>query len=471
MPLDVRQLVEALPEGAETELSPHEALHALLGKLATKPVPIGALHRFWSMGSLQAKIALGYLSYWVRSGYATKDENERRLNETHLAAAIKLLTGMSYLRGMMMKIGQALANCPPLVPDQFTKLLGQLHFDAPPMHFSLLREHLRNELGGDPEEVFSTFEERAFAAASLGQVHRATLPSGERVAVKIQYPNIARTIQSDLRNMMLILSPMRLSKDWDNIRWVWEDVRQMLEWETDYEREASFLMRARGLLQEQDKIVVPRVHESFSTKRVLTMEYLEGVHIDQYLARSPSQEERDRYGELLMRTSFHLAQAGRLWYADSHPGNYIFMPDGRLGMIDFGCCREFSDEEWDYYRELTRVAEHPGTEAFRRAIIRTVDLDPDQPQDPDYIALLSEVFLWHNEYLRCEGKYDFGDAVRFQRGLDLFSQAGKKRYFRSMPVNTWINRQLLGIRALLFRLGARVNVKTIAEEESPHLSD
>lgn len=465
MSLDVREIVEALPEGAEPELSPHEALHALLGKLSNKPVPVGAIHRLWSMGTMQAKIALGYLSYWVRSGYSTESENERRLNETHLAAAVKLLAGMSYLRGMMMKVGQALANCPPMVPAQFTELLGQLHFDAPPMHFSLLREHLRNELGGDPEEIFATFEERAFAAASLGQVHRATLPSGERVAVKIQYPNIARTIQSDFRNMMLILAPMRLSKDWDNIRWVWEDVRQMLEWETDYEREASFLTRARDLLADQDRVFVPRVHESFSTKRVLTMDFVDGVHVDRYMERSPSQDERDRYGDLLMRASFRLVHAGRLWYADSHPGNYIFMPDGRLGLIDFGCCRELSDEEWDYYCEMVRVADHPDSEAFRRAMIRTVDLDPDQPQDPEYIAFLSELFLWHNEYTRCEGKYDFGDEARFQHGLDMFAQAGKKRYMRSMPLNTWINRHLLGIRALLFRLRARVDMKRLSEEE------
>ncbi len=115
-----------------------------------------------------------------------------------------------------MKVGQTLVNFDDLLPDELVKTLEQLHFEAPPMHYALVREHLHNELGGDPETIFAEFETTAFAAASLGQVHRARLKTGEPVAVKVQYPGIARTIRSDFRNLIAVLTPMRLSKDWQN---------------------------------------------------------------------------------------------------------------------------------------------------------------------------------------------------------------------------------------------------------------
>ena len=466
MPLDTRELLQALPADVDAEPSSHAALQDLLVRLSTKPVPVGALHRCWAMGSIQAKIAVAYLAYWVRSGFATKDENERRLNETHLNAAIKLLGGMGYMRGMMMKFGQMLAGYPEMVPSQFAEILGQLHFDAPPMHYSLIREHLYNELGADPEELFAEFETRAFAAASLGQVHRATLPTGERVAVKVQYPNIARTINTDFRNMMALLLPMRLSKDWDNIRVQWDDIRQMLEWETDYEREAKMLERVRAIFGSQDAVAVPRTYEAFSTKRVLTMEYLDGVHLGDYLSTDPSQPERNRYGAWLMRASFRIGEKARLWYADSNPGNYLFLRDGRLGLLDFGCCRELAGEELDYYKEICR-ATFGDEQTLRRALLRAIDVDPDKPHDPDHIQLLKDLFGWYNKYITTKGEFDFADPVMAQRGLDLSIEAMKKGYFRSRPLNTWINRHLMGVRAILFRLGACIDVRTIVEEECP----
>jgi predicted unusual protein kinase regulating ubiquinone biosynthesis (AarF/ABC1/UbiB family) len=228
---------------------------------------------------------------------------------------------------------------------------------------------VRNELGDEPENLFAEFEERAAAAASLGQVHRARLRSGEPVAVKIQYPGIDRTIDSDVSTLIALLSPMRLTREWDSLRAQLEDVRAMLRKETNYLQEAEYLRRGRSVFRADEPIVVPRVHERYSSPRVLTMDWLDGVHLDEYLRTYRSQAERDRYGELIMRASFRLAHTARLWYADSNPGNYLFLRDGRLGMIDFGCCREFSPEEWDYYVQMLR-APREGGEALRRALRR-----------------------------------------------------------------------------------------------------
>jgi len=463
--LDVHELVAALPEDVEEELRPHDPLRAMLAGLSTRPIPVGAWNRFWVLGTLQAKIALAYLAYWIRSSYSDVDENARRLNEVHLSAALRTLAGMSYLRGAIMKVGQTLASYPNVVPSQFVDALGKLCFEAPPMHYALIREYLFHELGGDPEEVFAEFERTAFAAASLGQVHRARLHTGETVAVKVQYPNIARTIQSDFRNLLALLTPMRLTKDWDSIREQLEDVRLIFDGETDYQRELGFLERARSVFTAEDGIVVPKAYPQHCTSRVLTMEYLDGVHLDSYLATDPTQKERDRFGALMMRASFRLVHKGKFWYSDSNPGNYLFLRDGRLGIIDFGCCREFTADEWDFYIQVWNVYKQDGA-GLREAMIRAADLDPNQPLNEEHIRFLEEYSHWYSDYLRYDEPFDFGDEEFMRRGIDLMTEVGRKRYFRSMPVNVWISRQLLGLRAIAFRLKARINMKRIGKEET-----
>lgn len=466
MALDVSTLVNALPREADLdERTGDDALAQLLAGLARKPVPVGALTRMWALGSIQAKVAAAYFVYWIRSSFSSQEERERRLNETHLAAAIKVLGGMSYMRGMIMKVGQILSSYPNVVPREFFDVLGRLQFDAPPMHFSLLREMVRQELGRDPEDVFAEFDTNAMAAASLGQVHRARLRSGEQVAVKIQYPGIARAIQTDFRNMLALLTPMRLSGDWDNLRMVFDDARQMVEMETDYEREATFLERARAAFHDDEDIVIPKPHRAYSSKRVLVMDHLDGVHIDRYLATNPSQAERDRFGRLIMLASFRTAHGARIWYADSNPGNYLFLNDGRLGVIDFGCCREFSPQEWEYYVDVCR-SYHEGGDAMRRVLYRAIDVPEGDPSRATYVEYLERLMEWMSGYLKHEGLFDFGDEAFMQRGLDLIAEATKNRWFRSLPLNMWINRQLMGLRALAHRLGARIDMKTLSEQES-----
>ena len=465
MNLDVQQLIAAMPADEDRDLTTEEALRQLLAGMSAKPVPVSRLARLWTVSSMQAKVAMAYFAYWLRSGFAGRDEKERLLNETHLKAALKVVGSMSYLRGVLMKAGQYLASYPNIIPEQFVEALSSMCFEAPPMHFALLREHVRNELGGNPDELFAEFEHKAFAAASLGQVHRAKLKTGQDVAVKIQYPNIARTIQADYRNIMAIITPMRLSKDWDNIRAQWEEIRWMVEAETDYCREASFLKRAAAVFRPEDGILVPKVYDDFCSPRVLTMDYVDGVHLNDFLAGDPTQGQRDRAGYLVMLASWRIAHTAKFWYSDSNQGNYIFMPDGRLGLIDFGCVREFNDDEWDFYKRMGRGQLSKG-EDYTWALKRSAALDPDEEADPDHLRFLDEFADWWGAYVLREGPFDFGDEAFIQRGIELFSQIPKKRYFRCLPMTIWISRHLLGIRGLLYKLGAHVDVHSMMRQES-----
>src|SRR6185369_17932141 len=166
MPTTISELIAALPEES-VEATSSEMTEALASesRMSFEPIPIGRFRRLTALSTLQAKIAAAYLFYWLRGWFKNADENKRLLAETHWRTALKLLDSMGYLRGAVMKVGQTLATFPDIAPREFVETLDQLHFDAPPMHWSLLKEIVYNELGDDPEKLFASFDKRAFAAA------------------------------------------------------------------------------------------------------------------------------------------------------------------------------------------------------------------------------------------------------------------------------------------------------------------
>jgi predicted unusual protein kinase regulating ubiquinone biosynthesis (AarF/ABC1/UbiB family) len=454
MNADLQQLLAAFPRDDADDGALPRAL------VTQRAIPTGRLARLWTLGTMQAQIAIAYGAMWMRSLLGGAQED---LVETHLAAAAKLVGGMLYLRGAVMKVGQAMAAYPNLVPEEIAATLDCLHFDAPPMHFSLVREHLENELDRSIAEAFAEFDERAFAAASLGQVHRARLRSGELVAVKIQYPGIAATIDSDLRNLATVIAPLRFTRDWENITAQLEDIRAVLSAEVDYLAEADNIERAQSLFAHEDGIVIPRVFRDYSTSRVLTMELLGGQHVDAWLSRNPSQSERDAFGSKIYTAAFRFYYAGRSDYADPHPGNYFFLEDGRLGVVDFGCVRGYTDEEWALLSDIDQSF-YLGRQAARDAMVRYCDLSPSESRDEKRMALLEESYRWSVEPL-LQPLFDFGDPEHMRMGIDIMARAVACRYTRAHPMQIYLSRTLLGLRSLLLRMRARVPVRAIHEAE------
>jgi len=461
----VAQLMDALPDApAQPTSQPQGVVTESLEDWALRPVPVGAFRRLRLLGTMQAEVTAAYLFLWLRGWFTSAAEQERLAAETQWTTALRVLDSMSYLRGATIKIGQMMANFPDIMPGPFVETFQRLHYDAPPMHWSLLKEMVHGELGGDPEDRFASFDKRAFAAASLGQVHRARLQTGEEVAVKIQYPGIARTVRDDFRNLFFFLLPARLTRDWENLRQQFEDLRIRLERETDYQDEADLQERVRRLFREEDDVVVPRVYREHSTSRILTMDYLAGQTLDQFLARNPSQDERNHCARQIVRAWYRMLYAGRLFYADIHPGNFLLLDDGRLGLIDFGFVMELDEAMWDQFRKIDR-AQTTSRRDDRLAAMKEHNMITDDPADADRLRLIEQFCDWFWKCRYGRGEFDFGDEADFRHGIHLMTEIARKRYARGRPYQLAISRQTFGIRSILYRLKAKIDVTPLAEAD------
>lgn len=423
----------------------------ILAQQQMKRIPASSLLRVWCLGNTQARIAASYLSYAIRRNFLAGDRKQQAYNRTKLDAAVQLLGTMGYLRGVVMKLGQLFANLPQIMGPDLVEIFESLQFEAPPMHYSLIREVFLDELGHEPEEVFSSFDKRAFAAASLGQVHRARLQDGTEVAVKIQYPDIARTIESDFKVLAFLLQTMRFKTDFQFLSSHIEDARMVFLKEVDYLAEAAYMEKNREIFTGSE-IVVPKHYPQLTTRRVLTMEYLPGLHLKGFLATDPSRDERNRFGRLISYSLIHSYFRYRTIYADLHPGNYIFMPDGRLGFIDFGCFRQFSPERWHFQLESETAMFGNDREKLLQFLAKVAFHDDPANLDRQWVDMMLRQIKWMVRPITAGGPFDFSDKQYVEEGIHLFKESLRKGRSRTDCFYNWVNRALLGHRSLMYRL-------------------
>lgn len=460
--MNVTELIEAIP--APREAGGDRRLTGQRTSTSRRAIPTGRWRRLSVLASLHAKISVGYLFQWCRGWLQSESDRKKSQAESNWCRAVQVLDSMSYLRGAFMKVGQTMANHPLIVSREFVETLDRLHFDAPPLHWALIEEMVENELGNAPEEVFGQFDRHAIAAASLGQVHLAQLPTGEDVAVKIQYPGIAATIQADVQNLQWLLLPSRLSKDWHSVQQQLEDTRVRLSSEVNYLLEASMLDRVRPLFAPSDGIRIPRVYSDLSTERILTMEFLPGRPLDQFLAGQPSQALRNAVARKVVRAFYRMWCSERLAYVDFHPGNLLVTEDGQIGLIDFGMMLPLEGQLWDYYRRHDRAFSTGAPDLLAAANAEWCGLLPEE-LTTDQARLTLKFMEWQCRP-RCQpGEFDFADDAVFRDGIEMFLQLIRGRSIRAFPCTPATLRHQMGLRALLYRLKAKVDVAAIANEE------
>jgi predicted unusual protein kinase regulating ubiquinone biosynthesis (AarF/ABC1/UbiB family) len=369
----------------------------------------------------------------------------------------RLVDRLAHLRGAAMKIGQLISlEAEGLLPPELVIALETLRSQAAPMPLEQLRRALGRAYGAGWERRFAQFDEVPIASASIGQVHRARTADGRDIALKVQYPGVARSIASDVDNVATLLRIAQVLPLGIDVEDIAREAKRQLAQEADYLAESGFLERYARLVADEAQIVVPRVHWDYTTARVMAMDYMNGEPLDSLASGTP-QKERDIVGALLQKLMFRELFEFRVMQTDPNFANYLYQPDtGRLVLLDFGATQEFSPEYSERFRAITRAIVAGDRAGVEHAARRIGYIAEDAA--PQVVTAALEMIELVCEPLRTPGAYDYGasDLSRRARemGIDL---AFKRGLLRMPPSDTmFLHRKLVGVFLLLARLGARV---------------
>lgn len=401
------------------------------------------------------RVGTNYAKHYLKN---LRGSDEQRNSDFYNQTAEQIFSEFTKLRGTALKIAQSLSIDQGLLPDEFSEVMTQAQYSVPPINRSLVRSIIKRELGSYPEALFESFDTEAIAAASIGQVHVARLKTGEKVAVKIQYPGVRDTIASDLGLAKSLFK--RFIKNKGELDGYFEEIESTLRLETDYIHEGETINRFHERFST-DRFETPRWFKEYSTERVLTMSYLEGEHLKEFLDRNPSQEEKNSFGQKIW-DFFHeqIRQSDEI-HADTHPGNFLLTEDGKLGIIDFGCVKNFPDEFFTDYllllpthleRDLEKIKE-----LYTRLGVLKGDPETNTHEKKYFEFCLNYGFTFAMPYE--SDTFDFGDPeyrdmIRgYTKNAPIGNEArGNKHFLYSTRVH-------LGLYHFLMNLGAKVETK------------
>ena len=357
-------------------------------------LPTGRIARTARVGGLVAGQGLRWAGMRAANRVRSPDRAAAAETDRTVALVNELVEQLGQMRGAAMKIGQVLSmvefdGLPEDERDALRAKLAELRDDVPPVPFPKLERMLRTEFGGPLSSVFSDFDERAFAAASIGQVHRARTVDGQDVAVKVQYPGIAEAVESDLRNAMLLLPLVKRLAPSLDVRALADEMRERIGEELDYELEAQHQRRIERLRRGHPFMMIPAVNTELSTRRVLVSEYVEGARFE--AVRELDEPARDRYAEITFRFYFGLLYGGRIALGDPHPGNELLRPDGRVAFLDYGLLRDVSVARADAERLIAAAVRAGDGGGLKQALVSGTYLTADGAAQVDGDLILSLV--------------------------------------------------------------------------------
>ena len=335
-------------------------------------IPKGRIRRSAKLGSIIGTQGARYAGTKAANVARSEEDSKQALEARHLETAMKMVGALGQMKGAAMKIGQFASFIDTeFIPEEYREIyqeqLGKLRSEAPAMPWEQVVKVLEEEYDGEPlSEYFAEIEHEAFAAASIGQVHRAELLDGRRVAVKIQYPGIAEAMEADLRNAGTIVRLARAIAPGLDAKAIAEEIRERMMEELDYEYEAQNQRIFSRAYRDHPFIYVPEVLTRISRRRVLVTEFVEGVGFD--AIKELPHEERSRFGEIVFRGSFGSIYHLQQFNADPHPGNYILMNDGRVAFLDFGMTKKLDREQILLEQRAFDAASRDDPEAFREAL-------------------------------------------------------------------------------------------------------
>jgi predicted unusual protein kinase regulating ubiquinone biosynthesis (AarF/ABC1/UbiB family) len=350
-----------------------------------------------------------------------------------------------------------------IIPPEFSKALAILRDSANTMPDSQIRRVMGREYGKGWEDRFENFDFRPIAAASIGQVHRAMTKDGRDLALKIQYPGVAKSIDSDVDNMALFMRMANIFPVELDVKGIIAETKRQLRQEADYTIEARYLRDYRALVADDDSFVVPRVHDDFTTRHILAMDFVDGVPLESLGEEGVPQELRDRVGMLLERLLFRELFEFRTMQTDPNFANYFFQPEtGRIVLLDFGSTMTFEQEFTDKYRDISRALIEEDDDGVLHYAERIGYLDPGD--SPAHAWRILELIQLICDPIRQPGVYDFHASditVRARdHGLDMAMKS--RGELRSPPPETvFLHRKLIGSFLVCARIRARVDVQQL----------
>ena len=427
-------------------------------------IPENKFQRSIEGGKTAVKVGGKILKYLAEKPFLSSQKRNAARQRTSRESAEILFKGLSLLKGTALKIAQQLSFEIDVFPEEVRNELEKSYHQVPPLNRALVRKVLTHALGNPPERIFSSFEPNAFAAASLGQVHRAQTKHGRHLAIKIQYPGIDRTISGDIG---LIKNLLRPSADFRLYRSALEEIEARLLEEIDYQKEARHLEFFKNNLNVHN-VVIPQVLWDYSSQNILAETFMRGLPLDVWIKTGPSQQHRDAVAATLNEIFFSGLYELNCIHADPNPGNFIIAEDRSVGLVDFGCVKQLSKGFVDHYRQLPRAVVHPDKEKYFNLLseFRMIPSQLDERTKQLFYDTMVTFSQWFEKLFR-------DDVFDFQANPGFFAEGRMhmdkiyrlRKYVDMNPDFIFLDRTRYGLMRIFEMLGARVRMRSAYEWE------
>ena len=382
-------------------------------------------------------------------------------DELHKDNAADIYNALSELKGSALKMAQMLSMDRGLLPVAYSDKFTMAQYSAPPLSGPLVVKTFKTYFGKSPAQLFDKFDSEAVNAASIGQVHVAW-KDGKKLAVKVQYPGVADAVMSDLRIAKPLAVRLLNLNERDIDRYMGEVESKLLE-ETDYDLELKRSIEISEACAHIPDLVFPKYYPELSSKRILTMDWLDGMHLKEFLKTNPSQAIRNRIGQALWDFYDFQIHTLRQVHADPHPGNFLMRSDGTMGVIDFGCVKVIPEFYYDNYFRLVNPDTLEDTD-LTEEIFENLEFltDADSPKERQFFSnLFIEMTRMLGEPFAVE-TFDFGDDAYFNKvyafaeGLANVQELKNSKIARGSQDGLYVNRTYYGLYAMLNELKAKV---------------
>src|SRR5690554_4625733 len=423
-------------------------------------IPTSKMQRAGKFVGIGAKMGRNYLKYYAKR-LVDPDLSRDELNESN---AEDVYNSLSKLKGSALKVAQMISMDENLLPKAYAQKFQMAQYNAPPLSYPLVVNTFRKQFGKTPEQIFDAFSKNAVNAASIGQVHKAQI-GDKSLAVKVQYPGVADSVSSDLRLARPIALSLMNIKAKDLEKYL-EEVEERLLEETDYELELKRSIDLTEKCSHLKNIKFPTYYPEYSNSRIITMDWIAGRHLLEWIKTNPKQGARNKIGQALW--DFYDLQIHHLHavHADPHPGNFIITEDNRLGIIDFGCVKEIPI---DFYREYFRLMEPRITTRGAYFYKLLTELEFILPTDSDKEKVyFTNIF---SRLLELLGKpfgsktFDFSEKKYFEKVYALADEIANDKQFRKSNAargsrhGIYVNRTYFGLYNILHQIGAEVKTE------------